>query len=318
MEMIEPLIKPITGPVSAVTTCWRLSMLSMTEHDGWLRQRYKSLFRCFYALIEYRIFTDWIAFLSSKERDKLVRVDPLIPFKPFRAYMTTIWSSSQRLKVIKDSYAFLLQHSPAARHVLLDSLPVTLVKESLGESDGELVIELNHQARFKREGVLSITIICPSHGGPLASIAFSLEQTQHGLVAYVAALQGGSGANPKTIKSSTKAMHGVRPKSMAILATQWYLHRLGVKKILCVRDLRHVSQKKHLIKVPWNKITFSYDDAWSEGGGTIVDENWYELPLLPKFKAREEIKVNKRALYARRYELLEKLSAQMASVAVDF
>ena len=64
-----------------------------------------------------------------------------------------------------------------------------------------------------------------------------------------------------------------------------------------------------MIKVSWNKISFNYDKMWEEADGKPVEEGWFELPLREVRRTREEIKTNKRALYARRYELFDQLSA---------
>jgi uncharacterized protein VirK/YbjX len=47
---------------------------------------------------------------------------------------------------------------------------------------------------------------------------------------------------------------------------------------------------------------------WEEADGKAVDSGWFELPLREIRRTREEIKTNKRALYARRYTLFDQLS----------
>ncbi len=278
------------------------------ERSSYYRNR-TSFWRSSYAFIEHKVFSEWVDFLNTPGNESARDGDRLVWYKPLRGYISTDWNAERRLKVLKDTYTRIFQVPGAERDVFTCSKGVTLVREPLGEGDGNLIIELNHQQIFKREGELSLSVTCDAHGGCLASIAFAYEQTPAGLVAYVGGLQGGSGANPATIKSSTKAMHGVRPKAMAVLALQWYLAKVGVVKILAVRDSRHMNNMKHWIKTPWNKISFSYDEAWAESGGVVIDSSWYELPLSPRLKTRDEIKPNKRALYARRYALLDKLSA---------
>ena len=127
--------------------------------------------------------------------------------------------------------------------------------------------------------------------------------------AYAGAIQGGAGANEETIKASWKAMHGVRAKAMAIFALQEVVSALGISRLLGAGNGIQMSSGKHMIKVPWNKISFNYDKMWEEADGKPVEEGWFELPLREVRRTREEIKTNKRALYARRYELFDQLSA---------
>jgi len=304
------------GRLECAYFCWiTTKRLMVHEKSSYYRNR-TSFWRSVYAFLEHRAFADWVAFLNTPGHESARDGDRLVWYKPLRGYITTDWDAARRLKVLKDTYCLIFARPGPAREVFFRGEGITLVAEPLGKDEGELIIQLNHQSRFKREGELSLSVVCPAHGGELASIAFSFEDTDVGLVAYVGGLQGGLGANPATVKSSTKALHGLRPKAMAILALQWYLASLGVARILAVRDSRQMSNLKHLIKTRWNRINFNYDEAWSECGGKEVDSSWYELPLVPRLKSREEIKPNKRALYARRYAMMEKLAAKVGSLAV--
>jgi uncharacterized protein VirK/YbjX len=104
-------------------------------------------------------------------------------------------------------------------------------------------------------------------------------------------------------------MHGVRAKAMAIFALQEVISALGVSRLLGAGNSIQMSSGKHMITVPWNKISFNYDKMWEEADGQAVEDGWFELPLREIRRTREEIKANKRALYARRYELFDQLSA---------
>jgi len=309
--------QPPEGKIDCFLFCWRKTKRLMAHEESSYYRNRTSFWRSIYAFIEHRAFADWVAFLNAPGYESARDGDRLVWYKPLRGYITTDWEATRRVKVLKDTYRLIFANPGPAREVFVGGRGVRLAAEPLGDEEGELVIELNHQCRFKREGELSISVVCPAHGGELASIAFSFEDTDAGLVVYVGALQGGLGANPATVKSSTKAMHGLRPKAMAILALQLYLRSLGISKILAVRDLRQMSNVKHFIKTPWNRVNFNYDEAWSECGGKEVDASWYELPLSPKLKNRDEIKPNKRTLYFRRYAMIERLAAQVSSVVAN-
>ena len=102
-------------------------------------------------------------------------------------------------------------------------------------------------------------------------------------------------------------MHGVRAKAMAIFALQEVVNTLGITRLLGAGNSIQMSNGKHMIHVPWNKISFNYDGMWAEADGKPAAEGWFELPLREERRSREEIKANKRPLYARRYALFDQL-----------
>ena len=85
---------------------------------------------------------------------------------------------------------------------------------------------------------------------------------------------------------------------------------------MCSSDLGNaiqMSNAKHMIRVPWNRISFNYDGMWAEADGRPAEDGWFELPLREVRRTREEIKPNKRPLYARRYALFDQLQAAVAT-----
>ena len=182
----------------------------------------------------------------------------------------------------------------------------------LGEDSGTIRFALASDDRFRREGEWTLRVFCDQIGGELCSIAFAVEEIDGQWVAYAGAIQGGSGANEITIKASAKAMHGVRAKAMAIFALQEVVSTLGFARLLGAGNAIQMSNAKHMIHVPWNKISFNYDGMWAEADGKPAEEGWFELPLREVRRTREEIKANKRPLYARRYALFDQLQEAVA------
>ncbi|NBN94623.1 MAG: DUF535 domain-containing protein [Verrucomicrobia bacterium] len=87
---------------------------------------------------------------------------------------------------------------------------------------------------------------------------------------------------------------------------------LGFARLLGAGNSIQMSNAKHMIRVPWNKISFNYDGMWAEADGQPAAEGWFELPLREVRRTREEIKANKRPLYARRYALFDQLQEAVA------
>ena len=56
------------------------------------------------------------------------------------------------------------------------------------------------------------------------------------------------------------------------------------------------------------KLKTSFTDFWDEVGGTpLKDKRFYELPLTEARKSPEEIPTRKRAVYRRRFTLLDEI-----------
>jgi uncharacterized protein VirK/YbjX len=258
-------------------------------------------------------FAAWVEFLLRPEMGPFVESNPMLWHRTLLGYLSTRWDDGRKLKVLRDSYRLACTGPTPLRRALLEASEITFATVPLGAEAGVLRLALTHDDRFRREGEWTLRVHCDQIGGELCSIAFSAEETAGGWVAYAGAIQGGAGANEETIKASAKAMHGVRAKAMAIFALQEVVSALGFVRLLGAGNAIQMSAGKHLIRVPWNRISFNYDGMWSEADGRPAEEGWFELPLREVRRTREEIKPNKRPLYARRYALFDQIQSAVAT-----
>ena len=297
-----------TNPFGSFACAWRLTR---QIHEGRSRRDIltKCLGRAFTAMVGHRTFAAWVGFLLQPENRPFVEANPLLIHRTLLGYLSTRWNGDRKLHVLQDSYRFALSHPGPLLQALLvpKNGEVTFAEVALGEETGNIRYALAWDDRFRREGEWTLRVYCDKIGGELCSIAFAVEEVDGKWVAYAGAIQGGSGANEETIKASAKAMHGVRAKAMAIFALQEVVSSLGITRLLGAGNSIQMSNGKHMIHVPWNKISFNYDGMWAEADGKPAAEGWFELPLREERRSREEIKANKRPLYARRYALFDQL-----------
>jgi len=279
---------------------------------GWKLVTTKCLGRSFSAFWGHREFSAWVGFLTQPEYLPFGLANERLWHRTLRGYVSSTWKGPKILKVLQDSYRFALAHPGPLRDCLLGDQEITFADVPMGEETGSIRFTLGKDHRFRREGEWAVRVHCDKIGGELCSIAFSVEEIEGQWVAYAGAIQGGSGANEDTIKASAKAMHGVRAKAMAIFALQEVVSALGITRLLGAGNTIQMSRGKHMIKVAWNKISFNYDGMWGEADGKAVEDGWFELPLREVRRTREEIKANKRPLYARRYALFDQLQAAVA------
>jgi uncharacterized protein VirK/YbjX len=312
MSLLVPS-QPPSSPLGSFACAWSLSRQIHAERT-WNSIVAKCVGRAITAMATHRSFSAWVAFLLKPENRRFAEANPMLWHRTLLGYMSTRWDGQKKLKVLTDSYRFAQAHPGP----LLDSLlgkkneAFTFAEIALGEESGTIRYDLVSDDRFRREGEWTLRVVCDQLGGELCSIAFAVEEIDGQWVAYAGAIQGGSGANEVTIKASAKAMHGVRAKAMAIFALQEVVSALGFRRLLGAGNSIQMSNAKHMIHVPWNKISFNYDGMWAEADGQPAEEGWFEMPLREVRRTREEIKANKRPLYARRYALFDQLQEAVA------
>ena len=312
MPLLVPS-QPPSSPFGSFACAWSLTRQIHAER-AWNSIVAKCVGRAFTAMATHRSFSAWVGFLIRPENRPFAEANPMLWHRTLLGYLSTRWDGEKKVKVLTDSYRFAQAHPGPLLDCLLGRKNVgfTFAEVPLGEDSGTIRFALASDDRFRREGEWTLRVFCDQIGGELCSIAFSVEEIDGKWVAYAGAIQGGSGANEATIKASAKAMHGVRAKAMAIFALQEVVSTLGFSRLLGAGNSIQMSNAKHMIHVPWNKISFNYDGMWAEADGRPAEAGWFELPLREVRRTREEIKANKRPLYARRYALFDQLQAAVA------
>ena len=311
------LSAPRQAPAHALASfacAWRLTAQIHAQRT-WNSRLVKCVGRAFTAAANHQAFSSWVGFLLRPENQRFVAANPMLWHRPLLGYMSTRWDGERKLRVLRDSYRFAEAHPGPLLDCLLSQKNVgfTFAEVPLGEDAGTIRFSVASDDRFRREGEWTVRVHCDQLGGELCSIAFAAEEVDGRWVAYAGAIQGGSGANEATIKASAKAMHGVRAKAMAIFALQEVVSTLGFQRLLGAGNAIQMSNAKHMIRVPWNRISFNYDGMWAEADGRPAEDGWFELPLREVRRTRDEIKPNKRPLYARRYALFDQLQAAVAT-----
>lgn len=123
---------------------------------------------------------------------------------------------------------------------------------------------------------------------------------------YIGAMQGPNGEEPKEIiKRLTKFCHGYRTKNLILYAAQAAARSMGVEHIYAVTNSGYYAMNHVRFD---RKLKTSFDDFWQEAGGSqAADSRFYELPLREARKSAEEIPTRKRAVYRRRFALLDEI-----------
>lgn len=296
----------------AARRAWVLSA-GVYQAEGLLRRMKQNLRWAAIAAARPIEALGWFSKLQSEDLQPFAEANPLLPLKPMRTYLSARWGLVRRTKVMRETYAFVLWRGGAIRESLLqqEGDGVVLASVELGDL-GPAELCLGFDNRFRKEGEFAITLRCPEQGGRISSLSFALEWRQNGLVMYAGCVQGRSEGEGGFMKALQKAMHGLRPKALVVFAAQEIARALGAREFLGAGNSIQVHRRKHLIHLAWvHELTFDYDAFWTELGGHPAMDGWFYLPRKAHRRTRDEIKPNKRTMYARRYALMDDLATQI-------
>jgi len=259
---------------------------------------------------------DWFNRLDINDMRSFSEHIPYLTFKPMRVFMSTKWDMAHRKKVIEDTYSFIRTFRGPLQEAILNAEGSTLASFHLN-GYGDTKIVLCYDNSLRKEGVLMVSLKCASVSAPVIQIAFSLEQkSTTSRACYIGCIQGRS--NKDEIKAMTKVMHGLRPHSVMLFIVQEIISVLNMTHLFGVGNTIHPHHHKYLIRLPFiHNTTFDYDSLWKELDGISEPDGWFKLPLTTERRKDNEMKSNKRAMYRRRYAMMDNLSMQIrTSIAI--
>ena len=300
--------------LKAGRTAWTLSHSIYSSSGAGLRSKNKIRWALI-AAIRPGESLEWFKRLNVNDMRSFSERIPYLTFKPMRVFMSTKWNIAQRKKVIEDTYHVIRTYKGPLQDAILNAGGSTLARVNL-DGYGEVSIVLCYDNSLRKEGALMVSLKCASLNEPIIQIAFALEQrSAESRICYIGCIQGRS--NKDEIKTITKAMHGLRPHVVMLFVVQEIMSALGMTHLFGVGNTIHPHHQKYLIHLPFvHETTFDYDSLWRELGSLSEQDGWFNLPLKTERRTDKEMKSNKRAMYHRRYALMDHLSMQIqASIA---
>ncbi len=253
---------------------------------------------------------DWFSFHDEPAMRGFAQANPRLVFRALTRYMSVRWGLEHRTKVIQDTYRFIVNRGGFLQEAMHCPEGLTLARLELDRGQ-RARIRLGSDAQFRKEGEISLFLELEGVVGPVTGLAFSLEQDGD-WVALIGGFQGRKGGDEDTIKLATKAMHGLRPKNLLVLLVQ------ELARVMNIGTLRGVGNRVQVYRsrvdnplVPARNIRFDFDALWTELGGVALADGWFGLPLTTPRRGPDEIRPNKRSLYAKRYAFLDELFRQV-------
>ena len=253
----------------------------------------------------------WEYFHSSPLLEEIARLWPFVYEQPQRAFFYHRSTFGEREKLIKAHFSFLAERFkedalislyrgtkyPLWNGPELDGKPMTLV--------------LSYEPGQRKEGLLSVILRLANQS--LYQIIFWLAPDPSGEPAlWIGAMQGPNMDDAREIvKKATKLCHAYRTKNLILYAAQAVARAMGVSRIYAVTNEgyyanNHVRMDK--------KLKTDFSEFWQEAGGRPTEDSRFdELPLVEPRKTMEEVPTRKRAVYRRRFAMLDELDEAVES-----
>ena len=290
--------------------------LALTEHSfanenpKYIKKQKNKIL--FHTLLNISFAKKWFSLIQSEEYKWVLSHRPRIYFKPFRVYMSTKWGKKERTKALLSCYAFIKQQ-PFLTRVIQEEKPIKLAEFTMKYNGEKGQIYLGYNERFRKEGELVVSLHCDSYQEAICEASFVIDKENEEWICRIGCVQGNKSAETENaIKELQKQMYALRPKALMIFIIQELSRQLGCTALYGVGSKIQAHNKKHFIHIEWlHKLSFSYDTLWKEADGVPDKDGWFKLPIELQRKSMEEIKSSKRSLYRSRYEMLDKIAAEI-------
>ena len=246
-------------------------------------------------------------FQSSELLSKVAETFPFVYEQPTRAFFYNRSTFEERIKLIEDHMSFL-QSSLKSEIVeaLYSNKPLTLWQMDLDDEFKSMELVMSIESGQRKEGLLSLMLRLDGNK-PLYQIMFWIARDKaNDWAMWIGALQGPNMEDAKeVVKKITKKCHAYRTKNLILYAAQAVTRTLGLKKIYAVTNEGYYANNHVRID---RKLKTSFSDFWIEAGGSHTDDARFDLlPLTEVRKSAEEIPTRKRAVYRRRFVLLDEI-----------
>ncbi|MDX1915086.1 MAG: DUF535 family protein [Methylophilus sp.] len=223
-------------------------------------------------------------------------------------YIHNQWDVAQRFDTILGHYQ-LIKSQPDFLDVA-DEKPKKVL--DLSEYSSGVSVVVDRAVWFRREGEIVLNLF--KDDLRVESIAFTLANLDGDLVLYVGAIQG-IHANENSLeinKALTKELEGMRPRSFVIELLRMIAQHIGANKIYAISDENRHHRHPYFASQHQDSLKTHYDSIWEEHGGEVCQNGFFLMPIDKRRKELADVSSNKRAMYRRRYEMLDNIGEMIS------
>lgn len=245
-------------------------------------------------------------FNSRVELKEFIEESPFPIEQVTRAFFYKGSTFDERCKLVREHFDFCCDMLKSECAIQINSVRRPFIDLWQWEFEGQIVrASLGFGTGQRKEGLSSVILYLGER--EFYQIVFWIAKDRQGNDSlWIGAMQGPNRDEAKDIiKRMTKACHGYRTKNMILYIVQAVTRSLGLKKIYAVTNEGYYANNHARVD---RKLKTSFSDFWSEAGGQPTDDSrFYELPLLEARKTMEEVPTRKRAVYRRRFAMLDEI-----------
>ncbi len=272
------------------------------------RRYYIFLARCFF---NKRKIEEIDAFFhQNKQLEEIASIYPFVYEQPTRAFFYNKSTFDERADIVEKHMDFVTRRfrTEVCRD-LYTTKNIPLWEG--GEIDGQrLWGMLYYEAGQRKEGLLSVLLRLNKKA--LYQMIFWISPNKKGDISmFIGAMQGPNMENARdVVKKVTKHCHAYRTKNLILYLTQAVARALGIKHIYAVTNEGYYANN-HLRAD--RKLKTDFSEFWIEAGGHHTDDPRFdELPLIEARKTMDEVPTRKRAVYRKRFAMLDALDEAVA------
>lgn len=247
-------------------------------------------------------------FHSAPMLTELSEMYPFVYEQPTRAFFYNRSTFDERASLVEQHMEFISKSFRPEICRELYSVKNVPIWEG-GELDGQrLWGMLYYEAGQRKEGMMSVMLRLDDK--PLYQIIFWISPDKKGDISmFIGAMQGPNMEDARdVVKKVTKYCHAYRTKNLVLYLTQAVARALGIKHIYAVTNEGYYANN-HVRSD--RKLKTDFSEFWMEAGGTPTDDTrFYELPLVETRKTMEEVPTRKRAVYRKRFTMLDALDEE--------
>lgn len=233
---------------------------------------------------------------------RLFSTDGGMFFVLFRRYLDRRWSLWRRFDMLEQDL------TAAACHFGPRTMRILAKRQSMRICAGpgySIDLTINRPTRIEGMWALSLN---DAANRPLFNLSFGFTGADSALIASIQGVKRSDGDTMGTIRQLTKSNHGLRPHSMLLEVFRMACACRGIRHIEGIDTQHQVTHYKKKV----DEFKFDYRAYWSEHGARQAPDGSWILPLEAQRRTPEEMPGHKRAMYRKRYALLDTLAARTA------
>jgi uncharacterized protein VirK/YbjX len=240
---------------------------------------------------------------------RLITARPEIVGIVLTRYIASNWDTATRIARLIDHHKTVAQIGGVvdfSPDIIIDIVPSIAI-------DPRYRITLDQARWLLREGSLVLSLW--DGIDRIFHLGFCLSTEGGKRVAYIGSMQGRRDIELDEVKFDLLGHYrqftktaGMRPRDFLVEVFRIFCRLVDVTEIRAVSDENHPQRKL----VP--DVKLSYDEIWSERGGSRAAGEFFILPVVASRRSNDDIPAKRRSQYARRYSMLDAVETELAEV----